>query len=30
MFGDGRAGGRIAEILATCPLKLDKTLNYLS
>ena len=30
IFGDGRAGGRIAEILATCPLTLDKTLNYLA
>lgn len=30
MFGDGRAGPRIANILATAPLKLDKTLNYLN
>ena len=30
LFGDGGAGQRIAEILATAPLKLDKTLNYLN
>ncbi len=30
MFGDGRAGARIADILATAPLTLDKTLNYLN
>ena len=30
LFGDGRAGERIADILATTPLRLDKTLNYLN
>jgi len=30
LFGDGGAGRRIAEILATAPLKLEKTLNYLN
>jgi UDP-hydrolysing UDP-N-acetyl-D-glucosamine 2-epimerase len=29
LFGDGRAGLRIADILADTPLKLDKSLNYL-
>ena len=30
MFGDGQAGARIADILAEVPLRLNKTLNYLS
>jgi UDP-hydrolysing UDP-N-acetyl-D-glucosamine 2-epimerase len=30
MFGDGQAGKRIADILATAPLRLVKTLNYLN
>jgi len=30
IFGDGRAGQRIADILSTAPLRLDKTLNYLN
>lgn len=30
LFGDGRAGERIAEILASAPLNLNKTLNYLN
>lgn len=30
MFGDGRAGARIADILAEAPLRLEKTLNYLN
>jgi UDP-hydrolysing UDP-N-acetyl-D-glucosamine 2-epimerase len=29
LFGDGQAGTRIADILASVPLKLEKTLNYL-
>jgi UDP-N-acetylglucosamine 2-epimerase len=29
MFGDGSSGQRIAEILATTPLRLEKTLSYL-
>jgi hypothetical protein len=29
MFGDGSSGKRIAEILATAPLRLEKTLSYL-
>ena len=29
MFGDGSSGGRIADILATAPLRLEKTLSYL-
>ena len=30
LFGDGAAGRRIADILASVPLKLEKTLNYLT
>jgi UDP-hydrolysing UDP-N-acetyl-D-glucosamine 2-epimerase len=30
LFGDGKAGKRIADILAVAPLKIEKTLNYLS
>lgn len=30
IFGDGRAGQRIADILSAAPLRLDKTLNYLN
>jgi UDP-hydrolysing UDP-N-acetyl-D-glucosamine 2-epimerase len=30
MFGDGTAGKRIADILATAPIRLEKTLNYLA
>jgi UDP-hydrolysing UDP-N-acetyl-D-glucosamine 2-epimerase len=30
LFGDGQAGKRIADILAVAPLKIEKTLNYLS
>ena len=30
LFGDGHAGKRIADILAVAPLRLEKTLNYLS
>ncbi len=30
LFGDGQAGKRIADILAVAPLRLEKTLNYLS
>jgi UDP-hydrolysing UDP-N-acetyl-D-glucosamine 2-epimerase len=30
LFGDGQAGKRIADILAAAPLRLEKTLNYLS
>jgi len=29
MFGDGNSGKRIADILATAPLRLEKTLSYL-
>jgi hypothetical protein len=29
MFGDGSSGRRIAEILATAPLRLEKSLSYL-
>ena len=29
MFGDGSSGKRIADILATAPLRLEKTLSYL-
>jgi UDP-hydrolysing UDP-N-acetyl-D-glucosamine 2-epimerase len=29
IFGDGRSGGRIADILATAPIRLEKSLNYL-
>jgi UDP-hydrolysing UDP-N-acetyl-D-glucosamine 2-epimerase len=30
LFGDGQAGRRIADILATAPVRIEKTLNYLS
>jgi UDP-hydrolysing UDP-N-acetyl-D-glucosamine 2-epimerase len=30
IFGDGHAGKRIADILATAPIRLEKTLNYLT
>jgi len=30
LFGDGLAGKRIADVLASTPLKLEKTLNYLT
>lgn len=30
IFGDGQAGKRIADILATAPILLEKTLNYLT
>jgi GDP/UDP-N,N'-diacetylbacillosamine 2-epimerase (hydrolysing) len=30
LFGDGFAGKRIADILATAPIRLEKTLNYLT
>jgi len=30
LFGDGNAGKRIADILATAPLRLEKTLNYIN
>ena len=30
LFGDGQAGERIADILATTPLRLEKTLNYVN
>jgi UDP-hydrolysing UDP-N-acetyl-D-glucosamine 2-epimerase len=30
LFGDGQAGKRIADILATTPLRLEKTLNYVN
>ena len=29
MFGDGSSGKRIADILATAPLRIEKTLSYL-
>jgi hypothetical protein len=29
MFGDGSSGQRIADILATTPLQLEKSLSYL-
>lgn len=29
-FGDGNAGKRIADILATAPLRIEKTLNYIT
>ncbi len=28
LYGDGRAGGRIAQVLATVPLRIDKMLQY--
>lgn len=28
LYGDGNAGERIAQVLATCPLKIEKRLNY--
>ena len=30
MFGDGNAGKKIADILATAPIRLEKTLNYVA
>ena len=29
IYGDGKAGPRIADILATAPLRIEKTLSYL-
>jgi UDP-N-acetylglucosamine 2-epimerase len=30
IFGDGHAGKRIADVLATAPLRIEKTLSYIS